>query len=449
MLGACLVLLLCAEPWANSRPPAACTSLCWLHALESLGAADHASSPASQPGLPQDEADGRAAQAALQGVVGLATALRQRPAAGLLDDTARSGWGAAFYPAGSLQGALAAVLDAAAQQRQLEREGSSGSSRPQAAAGDSGDEHAPEPEDLLFAALQQQALLLGSGEVQAAAARAAEAAAQQQQQQQQQRQQQQAAPAAAGGATAAPQAAATQPAAGTASAQPAQAATTAAYGAAAATPAPAAAGWDPQTEKVPRRKSGPDWWRTLSVLHVAQLLYSDGAKGLMSVHVSVPRTLGSPAAAASSSGSTDGASGSSGQGEEAPTQQLLVAFADIKDAEALADCPVQVCRRGVGAMHWCLGFFTIFGRSLHLCSAVCITTPNHSPVVPSARTAAPHLPHRHPSVERAAGAPAAACRGKRVPGGGAAGWRPGAASRCGLRCSCVCCCGRCGAAVVC
>ena len=289
---------------------------------------------APPPPFPQDEADGKAAQAALQRVVGLDIALRKRPAPGLLADTAGSGWGAAFYPAGSLQAALDAVLDAAAQQELLEQGGSGGGRQAAAAENEearaSEGEHGPDAQDLLFAVLVQQAVLLDSEEVQVAEARAATSAAQQQQQE----------PAAAP----AVDAAAPPPQAAAAAAAPAAAT--------AATTQPAAAAWDPQAEKVPRPKAGPDWWRSLSVLHVPQLLYSDGAKGLMSVHVSVPRSLGSPAAASSSNGSTVGTGGGpSGSaerssmegGEEAPTQQLLVAFADIKDAEALADCPVQVC----------------------------------------------------------------------------------------------------------
>lgn len=295
----------------------------------------------------QEEADGKAAQAALLRVAGVPTALRQRPSAALLQDTASSGWAAAFYPAGSLQGALAAVEDAAAQQELLRQEGTGGSSESEGDSGTAGreeeeEEHGPDAADLLFAVLQQQALLLGSSEVKAAAARAAEAAATEagknvgasaaqvaagsaaQQQQQQQ-------VAAAGAAAAAPQAAAPQqPAAAPAAASAVAAASPAA-------PAAAAAAWDPQTEKLQRPNAGPGWWRSLTVLHVPQLLYGDGAKGLMSVHVGMPRTLGSPEAASSGGGS----------GEEGPTQQLLVAFADIKDAEALADCPVQV--RGAGA----------------------------------------------------------------------------------------------------
>ncbi|PRW57996.1 hypothetical protein C2E21_3503 [Chlorella sorokiniana] len=228
----------------------------------------------------QDEADGKAAQAALQRVAGLGTSLRQRPAAGLLADTACSGWGAAFYPAGSLQGALVAVQDAAAQQEQLARGGSGRQAGP-GGSGEAGSEedYAPDAEDLLFAVLQQQALLLGSREVQAAAAQAAEVAA-----------------AAAKSAAAAAEVAAVE-------------ATT-------------------QQQQQEQQQQAP-------------LLYSDGAKGLMSVHVSVPRALGSGAAA---NGSSSGGSGLNGGGDQegaATAQQLLVAFVDIKDAEALADCPVQ------------------------------------------------------------------------------------------------------------
>jgi hypothetical protein len=250
----------------------------------------------------QDEAGALAVQRVLQLLLGLPTSLQRLPAAGLVRDTARSGWGAALYASGAgLAAAVAAVEDAAAEQQR---------SREAAEA----EEGLPEQEDaseLLFAVLQQQALLLGAEEVQeaaaalpppppaaaagspsssaqapAAAAAAAAAAAVEAigskaapQRADQQQQQQQEAPAE------------DQAAAATAAGEAAGNAPLAATGAAAGAGAGAAGAGDPwweQQRHQPRQHLNPDWWLSLPVLHVPQQLYADGAKGLMAVPVCPP-----------------------------------------------------------------------------------------------------------------------------------------------------------------
>lgn len=238
----------------------------------------------------------------------------------VLGEAARSGWGAAFFARGALAGALAAVDDVAVQHEWLDNmqamqqglpvEGEEARQLEEELADVA--QHLPDAGQLLYNVLQQQATLLSTAQVEAAAAAAAAprgapaagAAATQQQQGQ----------GVPGSAPVAP----SQP---VAQQQQQQADPPA--------PAVAAQAWDPTAEKLPQRQADPNWWLQLPVLHVPQLLYANGSKGLMSVRV--------------------GAAGGSGGGSEGG--QVLVAFAASKDAEALADCPAQVWR-GAGLAWW-------------------------------------------------------------------------------------------------
>lgn len=286
--------------------------------------------PALPPGRPaQDEADALAACSTLARVWGLPAAAQRRATADLLRDAASSSWGAAFYAAGSLQDALAAVDDAAVRQELLESMGAMG---PAAEA----DEQPPAPDEMLFDVLTQQALVLGAAsarEAARAAAAAAEAARHRKAAERQQRQ----------AAKLREQAAAAQLQVASAQQQvPERQHEAAVRAGAPAAPPPVvpAAAWDPTAEKLPLRHATPDWWLTLPVLHVPQLVYADGSKGLMSVRVRAPQAAGSPPASASNGSGSSG--GGSGGGSSAEGAQVLVAFADGKDAEALADCLLTV-----------------------------------------------------------------------------------------------------------
>jgi hypothetical protein len=118
--------------------------------------------------------------------------------------------------------------------------------------------------------------------------------------------------------------------------------------------------WEEQTRRRSPAELDPGWWRALPVLHVAQLSYGDGAKGLMSIPICVPTP---PAAASGSSAGTsahadDAASGGGGGGGGGGTvcERWLVAFADLADAQGLAGCPIAEvgCRRRRGPpQHGC------------------------------------------------------------------------------------------------
>lgn len=391
--------------------------------------------------LPQEEADAAAAQRSLQQVLGLPTSLQRLPAAGLLADAGRRGWGAALYASsnGGLGAALGAVEDAALQQQLLDEMRSMRQDMAEVAEGlgeddgvlltpGGGGDRAPDAAELLLAVLQQQAVVLGSEVVQdaaslaaaadaravaaaaeaeavaeceaEAAAAASAAAAAQQQQQPPAPQQQQAAVADA------------PPAAGEPAARPAAAGSS------------GAASWDPTAEKLPQRRSDPDWWLSLPVLHCPQLLYADGSKGLMSVRCSLPMFVGSTVVAGQGlsgdgSGGTGGNSGGGGGGGATAarmSEMRLIAFAEASDAEALADCPVQV-----GGWGWAgVGAFPTGGRGGGCRPWLwAMQAKRWRPSVPcawltpsaacSSPCAGPHQPHCHPDPQRAARAAAQAC----------------------------------------
>lgn len=339
-LAAAAPILDCRRVWILSRPTESGGSV----ALRLLFPVGDAGEEQNCVALLAAEEDAEAAQRALAGLLGLPTTPQRVSAERIAGEAGRRRWAAAFYPAGSLAGALAAVEDAAAAQQEAEGEAAAAGAG-QAAAG----EGPTDPVDLLQAVLQQQALLLSGEQMQAVAAalestptgRAQEST-------------RAAGSSGAGGGSsssnggsssrgaastggsglASPQSTAAQQAAAAGAGRTGQASQGASSAAASAGAAAAAgqrgpAAWDPSTERLPRRQDDPGWWLSLPVLHVAQLVYSDGAKGLMSVPLTLPRL-----------GPGEGQGGSD-DGAEERLERRLVAFESLRDAEGLLECPLE------------------------------------------------------------------------------------------------------------
>ncbi|KAL4446800.1 hypothetical protein ABPG77_008044 [Micractinium sp. CCAP 211/92] len=336
-LAAAAPILDCGRVWILSRPTQDGGSV----ALRLLFPVGPSGEEQNCVALLAAEADAEAAQRLLARLLGLQTAPQRVSAKRIAAEAGRRRWAAAFYPAGSLVGALAAVEDAAAQQEEMEEEAAAGRGEQPVAGGLQKD-----PVELLQAVLQQQALLL-SGEQMQAVAGALEAS-----------------PAgtsggnsskagssggsggggssretaATGSSASPPQQTTTQQAGGSAAqpaVQPSQALPPSASPALAPAAAAAAerqgrAAWDPANERLPRRHEDPGWWLSLPVLHVPQLVYADGAKGLMSVPLSLPLL-------ASGGEALDGGAAAA----EGRLERRLVAFESLKDAEGLLECPLE------------------------------------------------------------------------------------------------------------